>query len=110
MATLPLDRTRPEGADYTLHRLLLGTHTSGQAQDQLLIAQVAIPKAIDGTLQEYDDERGGAPQAASSPRAFPEGGWLTWSPPRPSSLTSPRRARALAQRWARTRARPPGSR
>jgi histone-binding protein RBBP4 len=51
---------RPESADYTLHRILLGTHTSGQAQDQLIIAQVAIPKAVEGTLQEYDDERGGA--------------------------------------------------
>lgn len=49
----------PPNADYTLHRLLLGTHTSGAAGDHLIIAQVQIPKAVEGNLGEYDDEKGG---------------------------------------------------
>lgn len=47
-----------------MHRLLLGTHTSGQAQDYLQIAQVQLPKR-DGSAgsdrldrADYDDERG----------------------------------------------------
>jgi histone-binding protein RBBP4 len=35
---------RPPNKPYTVHRLLLGTHTSGQAQDYLQIATVQIPK------------------------------------------------------------------
>ena len=50
---------RPPGADYTIHRLLLGTHTSGQAQDHLVIASVQIPKPVEGKLADYDDEKGG---------------------------------------------------
>ncbi|CED83414.1 nucleosome remodeling subunit caf1 nurf55 msi1 [Phaffia rhodozyma] len=56
------DVESPPNADYTLHRLLLGTHTSGQAQDQLIIAQVQIPNASSGSLSsglaEYDEDRG----------------------------------------------------
>lgn len=53
----------PPNKSYTVHRLLLGTHTSGQAQDYLQIATVHIPKR-DGPLadkldrSDYDDERG----------------------------------------------------
>ena len=50
---------------YTTHRLLLGTHTSGQAQDYLQIATVHIPKrghpstgADKLDRADYDDERG----------------------------------------------------
>ena len=53
----------PANKPYTVHRVLLGTHTSGQAQDYLQIATVRIPK-LSGpgadTLDrsDYDDERG----------------------------------------------------
>ncbi|KAJ7204412.1 WD40 repeat-like protein [Mycena pura] len=48
---------------YTTHRLLLGTHTSGQAQDYLQIASVQIPKRAGPGAEKldranYDDERG----------------------------------------------------
>lgn len=55
--------SRPPNKSYTVHRLLLGTHTSGQAQDYLQIATVHIPRR-DGPLadkldrSDYDDERG----------------------------------------------------
>lgn len=54
---------RPPNKPYTTHRLLLGTHTSGQAADYLQIATVQIPSragpgadALDRSA--YDDERG----------------------------------------------------
>nr|GAT59830.1 WD40 repeat-like protein [Mycena chlorophos] len=48
---------------FTTHRLLLGTHTSGQAQDYLQIASVQIPKRSGPGAEKldaasYDDERG----------------------------------------------------
>jgi histone-binding protein RBBP4 len=54
---------RPANKPYTTHRLLLGTHTSGQAQDYLQIATVQIPKRSGPTADKldrdsYDDERG----------------------------------------------------
>lgn len=55
----PCVASSPPGADYTIHRLLLGTHTSGQAQDHLVIASVQIPKPVEGKLADYDDEKGG---------------------------------------------------
>ncbi len=36
------DVTRPEGKDYAVHRLILGTHTSDE-QNHLLIASVQLP-------------------------------------------------------------------
>ncbi|KAF9225324.1 WD40 repeat-like protein [Gyrodon lividus] len=57
------DKESPPNKPYTIHRLLLGTHTSGQAQDYLQIATVQIPKR-EGPLSDkldrsdYDDERG----------------------------------------------------
>ncbi|TRM70420.1 WD40-repeat-containing domain protein [Schizophyllum amplum] len=57
------DKESPPNKPYTTHRLLLGTHTSGQAQDYLQIATVQIPTTsgpssdkLDST--SYDDERG----------------------------------------------------
>ncbi|KAJ2514500.1 Histone acetyltransferase type B subunit 2, partial [Coemansia sp. RSA 2049] len=38
------DVERPEGKDYTLQRLLLGTHTSDNEQNYLQIAQVQVPR------------------------------------------------------------------
>ena len=55
---------RPPDKPYTIHRLLLGTHTSGQAQDYLQIATVHLPKRDDSSASDtldradYDDERG----------------------------------------------------
>lgn len=72
------DAETPAGKNYSVHRLLMGTHTSGSQQDYLQIAQVQIPNQKTGDLddedededgdaggdaemgkEEYDDERGG---------------------------------------------------
>ncbi|KAF0291319.1 Histone-binding protein RBBP4 [Amphibalanus amphitrite] len=52
------DVTRPDGKDYTIHRLILGTHTSDE-QNHLLIASVQLPTE-DAQLDpsHYDSERG----------------------------------------------------
>ncbi|TFK42029.1 WD40-repeat-containing domain protein [Crucibulum laeve] len=59
------DKEQNPNKPYTTHRLLLGTHTSGQAQDYLQIATVQIPKrdhpatgADKLDRADYDDERG----------------------------------------------------
>ncbi|KAJ6623045.1 histone acetyltransferase type B subunit 2 [Mycena sp. CBHHK59/15] len=58
------DKESPANKPYTTHRLLIGTHTSGQAQDYLQIASVQIPKRVNAAGAEkldradYDDERG----------------------------------------------------
>jgi histone-binding protein RBBP4 len=49
--------TRPEGKDYSVHRLLLGTHTSDE-QNHLVIASVKLPNddaQVDAT--RYDSDR-----------------------------------------------------
>ncbi|ORZ24799.1 WD40-repeat-containing domain protein [Lobosporangium transversale] len=53
------DIERPEGKDYTVQRLLIGTHTSDNDQNYLQIAQVQLPS--DSTpidTRKFDDERG----------------------------------------------------
>ncbi|KAJ2920616.1 hypothetical protein H1R20_g16479, partial [Candolleomyces eurysporus] len=59
------DKEQNANKPYTTHRLLLGTHTSGQAQDHLQIATVQIPKrdhpasgADKLDRADYDDDRG----------------------------------------------------
>ncbi|KAI0081172.1 histone acetyltransferase type B subunit 2 [Panus rudis PR-1116 ss-1] len=58
------DKESPANKPYTVHRLLLGTHTSGQAPDYLQIANVYLPKRDDSPSSDkldrgdYDDERG----------------------------------------------------
>ncbi|TEB38541.1 histone acetyltransferase type B subunit 2 [Coprinellus micaceus] len=59
------DKEQNPNKPYTTHRLLLGTHTSGQAQDYLQIATVQIPKrdhpasgADKLDRADYDDDRG----------------------------------------------------
>ncbi|KAE9400975.1 histone acetyltransferase type B subunit 2 [Gymnopus androsaceus JB14] len=58
------DKESPAGKNYTVHRLLLGTHTSGQAQDYLQIATVSIPNRDSAPHSDklghenYDAERG----------------------------------------------------
>jgi histone-binding protein RBBP4 len=61
----PFGHIRNPQKPYTTHRLLLGTHTSGQSQDYLQIATVQIPKRDNPATgadkldrADYDDERG----------------------------------------------------
>jgi hypothetical protein len=50
----------PPDKDYTVHRLLIGTHTSDTERNYVQIAEVNLPKP-DAELKEdgYDDQRGG---------------------------------------------------
>ncbi|KAJ2588062.1 Histone acetyltransferase type B subunit 2 [Coemansia sp. RSA 1722] len=45
------DIERPEGKDYTIQRLLLGTHTSDNEQNYLQIAQVQVPR--DDAIEQH---------------------------------------------------------
>lgn len=50
---------RPEGKDYAVHRLVLGTHTSDE-QNHLVIASVQIPNDdAQFDASHYDSEKGG---------------------------------------------------
>uniref|UniRef100_A0A8P4KM68 Histone-binding protein RBBP4-like N-terminal domain-containing protein n=1 Tax=Dicentrarchus labrax TaxID=13489 RepID=A0A8P4KM68_DICLA len=52
------DVTRPEGKDYTVHRLVLGTHTSDE-QNHLVIASVQVPNDdAQFDASHYDSEKG----------------------------------------------------
>ncbi|XP_076275026.1 histone-binding protein RBBP4-like isoform X2 [Rhynchophorus ferrugineus] len=52
------DVTRPEGKDHSLHRLILGTHTS-EEQNHLLIASVLVPnKDAQFDPSHYEIEKG----------------------------------------------------
>merc|ERR1712117_128146 len=52
------DATRPEGKDYSVHRLILGTHTSDE-QNHLLIASVQLPNEdAQFDASHYDNEKG----------------------------------------------------
>jgi histone-binding protein RBBP4 len=67
---------RPANKPYTTHRVLLGTHTSGQAPDYLQIATVQIPKRAgpgadvldERTYNEGTGELGGHTLPAAQPR------------------------------------------
>ncbi|RDW95222.1 WD40 repeat-like protein [Coleophoma crateriformis] len=52
------DVKTPENKNYTIHRLLIGTHTSNGAQNYLQIANVEIPKNVTPNPHDYDEERG----------------------------------------------------
>ena len=58
--------------DFCTHRLLLGTHTSNEAQNYLQIAQVQLPKPAGPDSADYDEEReeiggyGGGPSKKSN--------------------------------------------
>ena len=55
---LTIANDRKPGKDYSTHRLLIGTHTSGADQNYLQIANVQLP--ISSTeLGNFDDDRGG---------------------------------------------------
>lgn len=50
---------RPEGKDYSVHRLVLGTHTSDE-QNHLVIASVQLPNDdAQFEASHYDSEKGG---------------------------------------------------
>lgn len=52
------DVTRAEGKDYSVHRLILGTHTSDE-QNHLLIASVQLPNEdAQFDASHYDNEKG----------------------------------------------------
>lgn len=52
------DVNRPEGKDYVVHRLVLGTHTSDE-QNHLVIASVQIPNDdAQFDASHYDSEKG----------------------------------------------------
>lgn len=59
MIILPFIHRPEDDKDYSVHRLILGTHTSDE-QNHLLIACVQIPtnRATSDSTQ-YDSERGG---------------------------------------------------
>lgn len=57
---------RPAGKGFEQHRLLLGTHTSGQDQNYVQIAHAQLPTtaAVDGEengldTTKYDEDKGG---------------------------------------------------
>jgi histone-binding protein RBBP4 len=59
--------------DYSTHRLLIGTHTSGNAPNYLEIAQVQLPNPVSGNPEDYDEEReeiGGHATTKKSPDAI----------------------------------------
>ena len=49
---------RPPGKDYTIHRLLIGTHTSNDAQNYLQIATVELPKNVTPNPRDFNEETG----------------------------------------------------
>ncbi|MCJ1369846.1 Histone acetyltransferase type B subunit 2 [Loxospora ochrophaea] len=53
---LPDKQSIPD-KDYSTHRLLIGTHTSGEAQNYLQIAHVQLPNPVTPDAADYDDEK-----------------------------------------------------
>jgi hypothetical protein len=52
--------SRPEGKDYTIQRLLIGTHTSDNDQNYVEIANVQLPKSdSDIDPRKYEEEKAG---------------------------------------------------
>ena len=43
--------------DYSTHRLIIGTHTSGEAQNYLQIAHVQLPNPVSPDAADYDENR-----------------------------------------------------
>ncbi|ESZ91367.1 histone acetyltransferase type B subunit 2 [Sclerotinia borealis F-4128] len=51
------DVKEPAGKNYSVHRLLIGTHTSNGAQNYLQIANVELPKNVTPNHVDYDEDR-----------------------------------------------------
>ncbi|RXN31896.1 histone-binding RBBP7 isoform X1 [Labeo rohita] len=86
------DVNRPEGKDYVVHRLVLGTHTSDE-QNHLVIASVQIPNDdAQFDASHYDSEKGD-PSGECSPdlrlRGHQKEGYgLSWNPNLSGNLLS----------------------
>ena len=53
------DREEPPGKDYSVQKLILGTHTSENEPNYLMLAQVQLPlEDAENDARQYDDERG----------------------------------------------------
>jgi hypothetical protein len=49
---------RPTGVEYETHKLLLGTHTSGEEQNYLMVVSVNLPKEdAEIDARKYNDEK-----------------------------------------------------
>ena len=70
------NRDEPGGKDYSLQRLIVGTHTSDNEPNYLMIAQVQLPlEDSENNARQYDDERGeyggfGCSSGKVGPRRF----------------------------------------
>ena len=54
------DVEKPEGKNYSIHRMILGTHTSDNEPNYLMIATVRLPNEdVELDVRKYDEERGG---------------------------------------------------
>lgn len=56
------DKTTPPGKDYCIQKLILGTHTSGEEQNYLMVAEVKLPledTAIEANKYDESKESGG---------------------------------------------------
>lgn len=51
------DKDSAPDKDYSTHRLLIGTHTSNEAQNYLQIAHVQLPKPVTPDTADYDEDR-----------------------------------------------------
>lgn len=55
------DKRALAGKDYSVHRLVLGTHTTDGEQNYLMVAEVKLPNEdTEVDVRKYDDERGEA--------------------------------------------------
>eukprot|EP00249_Psilotum_nudum_P016540 c25873_g1_i2 orf=449-1723(-) len=53
------DRKEPPGKDYSVQKLILGTHTSDNEPNYLMLAEVQLPlEDLESDARQYDDERG----------------------------------------------------
>lgn len=66
-----LSPCRPEGKDFSIHRLVLGTHTSDE-QNHLVIASVQLPNDdAQFDASHYDSEKGGKSPKKGDLNHFP---------------------------------------
>ncbi|RRT73789.1 hypothetical protein B296_00010825 [Ensete ventricosum] len=53
------DRDEPAGKDYSVQKMILGTHTSDNEPNYLMLAQVQLPlEDAEYDARQYDDEHG----------------------------------------------------
>lgn len=53
-----IQSSRVPDKPYSTHRLLIGTHTTGEAQNYLQIAEVQLPNPHVPNPEDYDDDKG----------------------------------------------------